>query len=350
MENNNNNYDYEAPDVPPDIPTSSPPPNNINKNKLPSSSPPPTIINNNNNNKETIIERIIEKPIYINNNSNNMSSNSSSLSSSIPSSIPSSSLTSDIKFNIIKPQPRNNLISTHNINYSDSSNSSKSSNIIKEESKFESKFESNKESSFVKPSFINKNTVSISGIDIYASRVDSTKLDINPVSLAVNMLSNNKNVVSILNNKMSITVNGTILDKINYLISFVLQDRLGQKSLISDLVNAVINECPENKLDFNSIPRIIIVIIDLLNASMERTYLRIITKRDVAIFIKLFFIVLLEAKIISVKFDDKTKIYKLFDDCIDLLIRKIRVNKRSIFWWLTCCCSGCCGYKTWGCM
>jgi hypothetical protein len=298
----------------------------INKSSV--SSTTPTIINNNNNNfnnKETIIERIIEKPIFINNN-NNHSLQPSTLSST------------DIKFNIIKPQPKHSF--SHNINYSDSKESSESPK--EPTSTIKSTFKSNITN--------NKNTISISGIDVYASRVDSTKLDINPVSLAVNMLSNNKNVVSILNNKMSIVVNGTILDKINYLISFVLQDRLGQKSLISDLVNAVINETTENKIDYNSIPRIIIVIIDLLNNSMERTYLRIITKRDVAIFIKLFFIVLIEAKIISVKFEEKPNIYKLFDDCIELLQRKIRVNKRSIFWWMTCCCSGCCGYKTWGCM
>lgn len=308
-----------------------------NKSKSSASSTTPTIINNNNNNfnnKETIIERIIEKPIFINNN-NNHSLQPSTLSST------------DIKFNIIKPQPKNSF--SHNINYSDSKET------MTDNTKDTSKEHYKQESSNIKSNFKsnitnNKNTISISGIDVYASRVDSTKLDINPVSLAVNMLSNNKNVVSILNNKMSIVVNGTILDKINYLISFVLQDRLGQKSLISDLVNAVINETTENKIDYNSVPRIIIVIIDLLNNSMERTYLRIITKRDIAIFIKLFFIVLIEAKIIFVKFDEKSNFYKLFDDCIELLQRKIRVNKRSIFWWMTCCCSGCCGYKTWGCM
>ncbi len=323
-------YDYEEQQLP-SKDTVKDTNKDINKSK---SSTTPTIINNNNNNfnnKETIIERIIEKPIFINNNNNSLQ--------------PSTLSSTDIKFNIIKPQPKHSF--SHNINYSVSKETSEPPKETTEPPK---ETTSPIKSSFKSNITNNKNTISISGIDVYASRVDSTKLDINPVSLAVNMLSNNKNIVSILNNKMSVVVNGTILDKINYLISFVLQDRLGQKSLISDLVNAVINETTENKIDYNSVPRIIIVIIDLLNNSMERTYLRIITKRDVAIFIKLFFIVLIEAKIISVKFDEKPNIYKLFDGCIELLQRKIRVNKRSIFWWMTCCCSGCCGYKTWGCM
>ena len=139
------------------------------------------------------------------------------------------------------------------------------------------------------------------------------------------LLTTTKEVDNILQNVLKISIDDSTKDNINKVILILTNNNVKFLSPLKNIVESLKEIISDNKIDLYDIPIIIKILTDIFN--MEYKNLKNITKKDIALVLKIITISLVKLDIIKNDNNQQDLILRLIDSSISLLQTTLLVTK-----------------------